>query len=65
MLLRIKQLRSDMGVSQSDLARKSGYTHSQIWRWENERELPGAKAITDLIIALEVEPNDIFEGEWV
>jgi transcriptional regulator with XRE-family HTH domain len=64
MILRIKQLRTDMGITQTELAKISGYTQSQVWRWENEKELPGAKAITDLVVALHVEPNDLFEGEW-
>ena len=62
--LRIREIRLEKGLTQTALADISGYAQSQIWRWEVGKECPSARVVYNLITALGVEPNQMFQGDW-
>lgn len=60
---RLKELRTERELSQSQLAKNTGLSHTAIVYWENEQRIPNAKAIiilanffgvtTDFLLGLE------------
>lgn len=49
----IKELRKEMGLSQTQLAKIVGYSQSVIAKWEKDESEPNAKAILKLAKALD------------
>ena len=60
---RIKELRELAGMTQDDLAKRSGRTQEHISRIENGRHSPNYKTLTKLAGALGVTLNKLFEEE--
>jgi len=46
--VRLKELREERGLSQSELAKAIGYTQSHIAKWENNAHEPKASALVSL-----------------
>lgn len=45
---RLKELRNERELSQTQLAKSTGLSHTAIVYWENEQRIPNAKAIITL-----------------
>ena len=45
---RLKQLRLEMGLSQDELAKAVGLTHTAIGLWEQNKRIPNLAAAADL-----------------
>lgn len=45
---RLKELRKEKGLSQTQLAKATGLSHTAIVYWENEKRVPNAYAIVVL-----------------
>ncbi|MBL6446760.1 helix-turn-helix transcriptional regulator [Fulvivirga sp. 29W222] len=59
---RIKQLRKEMGMSQSELADRVGISYAQIGRYETKDAQPPAKTLTAIADALGVSPDFLIYG---
>lgn len=46
---RLKELRNERGLSQAELAKATGLSHTALVYWENEKRIPKANAV--LILA--------------
>jgi len=58
----IKQIREANGMTQQELSKLTGFTQSQISRWETS-ENPSLKAMTKIAIALDVSIDElIYQG---
>ncbi len=57
---RVRDLRLKKGITQSDLAQKMGVDLRQIQRIENAEINTSLVSIYKLIIALDVNPNELF-----
>ena len=45
---RLKELRSEKGISQEKLAKETGFTQSAIFYWENAKRVPNANVVIAL-----------------
>ena len=59
---RIKQLRKQLNMSQSELADKVGISYAQIGRYETKNTQPPAKTLTAIADALGVSPDFLIYG---
>ena len=66
LVINIKQYRSDMHMSQLDLANSTGLAHNYINDIEHERKWPSSDTIAKLAKALKKEPYQLFipEEKW-
>lgn len=55
----LRSLREESGVSQSELARRSGVSRYALWYLENGERLARASTVKRLADALKVEPMDL------
>lgn len=60
MVLKIKELRSDKGLSQSELAAGVGVSQTVVCNWENEVALPRTRDLPMLAAVLGVGIGDLF-----
>jgi len=60
---RIKQLRIDNNLTQSELAEKVGLTYVQIGRYEKGKSNPSADVLQKLAIALNTSTDYLMNGE--
>ncbi|MFH6935761.1 helix-turn-helix transcriptional regulator [Flavobacterium sp. FlaQc-30] len=60
---RLKEIRSEKGISQEELAYRSEITLSQIARIETVRINPTVSTIFKIARALEVRPSELFNFE--
>ena len=58
--IRLKQLRTGKGLSQKQLAEILSIPQSTYANWEQGRREPSVYDIYNLLIALEVDPNELF-----
>ena len=56
----LRRLRTEKGISQSQLGKQLFVNHSTVARWENGRRLPDASMIPRLADALGVDANTLF-----
>lgn len=56
---RLKKFREERVLSQRELARLAGITHTTLWRLENGFREARPKTIRKLANALEVEPQEL------
>jgi transcriptional regulator with XRE-family HTH domain len=61
---RIRRRRDELDVSADDLARVTGVSKRTISRAENG-EPPTLRALVNIAIALEVDPLDLLQPEWL
>lgn len=54
--------RTELGLTQSQVATKSGLSASAIKAYETGRNLPGARELRELCQALEISPNKLLFG---
>jgi transcriptional regulator with XRE-family HTH domain len=59
---RIKQLRTNKGLTQAELGKSVGLSYAQIGRYENKGMQPSAKVIKKLADALGVSPDYLLNG---
>ena len=59
---RIKKLRKDAGMSQSDLANKVGLSYAQIGRYELKGAQPSAEAIKKIAEVFGISPDYLING---
>lgn len=59
---KIRRLREGRVLSQRELARLAGVTHTTLWRLENGFREARPKTIRKLARALEVEPPELLKG---
>ncbi len=55
----IRELRTERGWSQAELAHQAGVAPSTIYNWESGRYEPRASQMRDLATALDVKMDDI------
>lgn len=61
MKYKIKEIRESKGMSQKELADKSGISRVTIWALENnEEKITTTRTLTSLADALEVDMNELF-----
>lgn len=60
MVMRIKELRINAGISQSDLAQKMGVLQSSVCNWESELALPRTRQLPALARLFGCTINDLF-----
>jgi transcriptional regulator with XRE-family HTH domain len=58
---KLKALREHNVLSQRELARLAGITHTTLWRLENGHREARPETIRKLAIVLEVEPHELLE----
>jgi transcriptional regulator with XRE-family HTH domain len=58
-MIRLRILRENLFLTQSELAIKAGISHITLNRLENKKQKPSFKTIRKLAKALGVEPSDI------
>src|SRR5262245_9314942 len=58
---RLRQLRTEAGMSQGDVAKKAGVSQSHISQWESGIYAPSATDVPDLAAALGVEIAELFK----
>ena len=61
----IKSLRLRMGISQSELARRAGYSHEFISQVERGIKTPSIKALQKIAMGLGVSPSMLMESNNV
>ena len=59
--MRIKELREQCGISQSELARRMGVKHTSVIQWENGKSMPAAAKLPKLAAVLGVEIGELYE----
>lgn len=59
---RIKQLRNRNGLTQDELATKTGMSKNGIWNYENEKRCPDIKTLTKIAEALNVNLFTLLES---
>lgn len=59
---RIRKLRLERGMSQSDLADLTGLTRGRISNWEIGRGQPGLRGVAKLCLHLDVPLSSFFRG---
>ncbi len=59
--MRIKELREQCGISQSELARRMGVKHTSVIQWENGKAMPAAAKLPKLAAVLGVEIGELYE----
>ncbi len=57
---KIKEIRTERGMSVSELARRTGLSRTAIFNIENGKSNPLATSIQAISVVLDKEPNDIF-----
>lgn len=62
--IRLKALRKEKGLRQSDLASAADMSTVQIGRYEAGEQLPRAEALENLAQALDTTPEFLFGGGW-
>jgi transcriptional regulator with XRE-family HTH domain len=62
---RIRQVRSLSGLSQKDVASKSGITVSFLSQVERDITLPSLKSLINIARALDIKINQLFEEEAI
>lgn len=60
---KLKELRKRKGLSQDQLAEKSGLSLRTIQRIENGETVPRADTLNRFAVALEIAPNEIFDWQ--
>lgn len=61
----IKKMRKDLGVGMSEMSRRTGLARSYLYELEERLELqPSADTLNRLAIALEVDPEDLYDLAW-
>lgn len=59
----IKRLRLRLGISQSELARRAGYSHEFISQVERGIKTPSIKALQKIALGLGVSPSKLMESK--
>ena len=59
----LRHLRESAGLSQAELARRSGVGKSQLSKYESGKELPKLETLARLLEALGIEPLTLFYSE--
>lgn len=54
---RLRDLRERRGFTQEDLAERIGENHLQVWRWENEKNIPNGVVIAKIAKALDTSAD--------
>ncbi|MFZ5647963.1 MAG: helix-turn-helix domain-containing protein [Bacillota bacterium] len=62
---KIKQLRLQMGISQSELARRIGYSHEFISQVERGIKTPSIKALQKIATGLGVPASSLMESKQI
>lgn len=63
MVMRIKELREQAGLSQSELANEMGVLQSAVCNWESEVALPRSRQLPALSKSLNCTIDDLFVKE--
>lgn len=61
---RIRDRRTELGLSQDDLAQITGYGRSVVSLWENDKRVPTQRAWESLARALDVSDHDEVTWLW-
>lgn len=61
----IKSLRLQLGISQSELARRAGYSHEFISQVERGIKTPSIKALQKIALGLDVSPSILMESKSI
>ncbi len=62
-IIKIKELREELGVSQNELASRVGVGQSTVAMWENNTNLPRADKLPEIAKVLGCTINDLFGEE--
>ncbi|MCM1289530.1 MAG: helix-turn-helix domain-containing protein [Corallococcus sp.] len=62
-MLKLKEIRQDLGISQGDLAKKIGVQNYTIGNWERDRSEPSVELIVKLADALGVTADELLGRE--
>ena len=63
MKYRIREIRQDKGISQTELARKAGVTRATIWKLESgEDETTTTRTLLKIALALNVDASELFSA---
>lgn len=62
-VMRIRELREALGMSQSELARTMGVSHVTVSHWETGVKQPLARRIPALAQALHCDINDLYAAD--
>jgi len=59
---RIRERRTALGISQTELGRRSGVTLKQVWKWEKGIDMPSSARIEAIAAGLGVTPSWLLQG---
>ena len=59
-VLKLKEYRTNVKMSQRDMAALLNITQAAYWKWENGKSLPDAIQILKLCEIFNCSPNDLF-----
>ncbi len=62
-MVKLKRLREDRVLSQRELAREAGLTHTTVWRLENGFREAHPRTIRKIAEVLDVQPKDLVKGD--
>ncbi len=62
-VVKLKRLREDRVLSQRELAREAGLTHTTVWRLENGFREAHPRTVRSLADVLGVEPRELIKRE--
>ena len=57
---RIKELRENLGLTQTEFARKGGFSRQRVIHWEDGTAAPQVKTIVNICNTFDVDPSYFF-----
>ncbi len=59
--MKLSEVRESKKINMHQLSLMSGVAYSHIWKIENENQIPSLTVLCKLAIALNVEPQELFQ----
>jgi transcriptional regulator with XRE-family HTH domain len=59
--MKLYEAREKKKINMNQLSKLSGVAYSHIWLIENENRIPSITVLCKLAVALEIEPQELFE----
>ena len=64
MVIKIWEARSSLGISLTELSRRTGISVSALWNYENSRRDPGIKTLEKIAKALNTSISNLYDSDY-
>lgn len=64
MVIKIWEARSSLGISLTELSRRTGISVSALWNYENGRRDPGIKTLEIIAKALNTSISNLYDSDY-